>query len=304
MRSVLVLMGVIVLAGLFRGQTASAAPAAYTRTEDIVYARKFGTALTLDAFEPARKNGAGVIWIISGSFISDHKNINPKLYGPLLDRGYTVFAVVPGSRPRFLVPEMIEDIERAVRFVRHNATRWQIDPERLGISGSSAGGFLALSAGTRAGPGQPDAHDPVDRESSAVQAVACFYPPTDLLNFGGPGQLMWDHVSHPTPHTPAIYFGPEGDTPEGQRHLAETLSPIRFVTAAMPPTLVYHGDADQMVPVYQAKVFEQKCREAGATFKLVIKPGAGHGNLFGSHLPEVAAFADWYDQHLSLKGGG
>jgi len=275
--------------------------APFTRTEDVVYGRKFGTALTLDVFEPAPKNGAAVLWIISGSFISDHDKISPKLYQPLLDHGYTVFAVVPGCRPRFIVPEMVDDIQRAVRFVRHQAARWQVDPQKLGLSGSSAGGFLALSVGTRGGPGAADAADPVDRESSAVEAVACFYPPTDLVNFSRPGELMWDHVSHPSPHTPAIFFSPDATTPEAQRKIGAELSPINHVKPTMPPTLVYQGDADQMVPIFQARAFEQKCREVGAPFKLVIKPGAAHGNGFGDHLAEVAAFATWYDRHLLAK---
>src|SRR5581483_8341883 len=93
----------LLLAGaLLAASTIVAQPAAFTRTEDIVYARKFGTALTLDAFVPARPNGAAVLWIISGSFISDHDKISPKLFAPLLERGYTVFAVVHGCRPRFV----------------------------------------------------------------------------------------------------------------------------------------------------------------------------------------------------------
>jgi acetyl esterase/lipase len=270
----------------------------YIRTEDVIYGRKFGTALTLDVFEPAKKNGAAVIYVVSGGFVSSHASINPSRYQPLLDRGYTVFAVVHGAQPRFIVPEIIEDINRAIRFVRHNASRWGVDPNKFGISGSSAGGHLSLMIGTQGGPGKSDAKDPIDRESSAVQAVACFYPPTDLLNFSKPGEYIWDHHSSPSPHTPALSFGPRGATREGQREMGRDLSPINFVTARMPPTLVFHGDADKMVPLYQAQLFAQKCKDVGATFKLIVKPGAGHGREFGDHLKEVAGCADWFDQHL------
>ena len=95
---------------------------------------------------------------------------------PLLDRGYTIFAVVHGSQPRYTVPEIIPDINRAVRFIRYHAKDYGIDPQRIGICGASAGGHLSLMIGTAGSKGKQDTSDPVDRESSRVQAVACFFP--------------------------------------------------------------------------------------------------------------------------------
>ena len=276
---------------------AQATPA-YTRTEDVVYGRKFGTALTLDVFEPAKKNGGAIFYIVSGGWVSAHQNITPKVYQPLLDHGYTVFAVVHGAQPRFIVPEIEEDIHRAIRFVRHSVGRWGIDPHKFGISGGSAGGQLSLTIGTQGGPGRVDAADPVDRESSAVQAVACFFPPTDFQNWSKPGENFLDYETTKR-YAPA--FGPKGATPEGRQELEPKISPINFVTGQMPPTLIFHGDADEIVPLYQSKIFEQKCREVGATFKLVVKPGAGHGGKFGDRMKEMAEIADWFDEHLSGK---
>ena len=152
----------------------------FTRTEDVIYGRKFGTALTLDVFQPRTANGVGIILMVSGGWYSAHEAINAGYFRPLLNRGYTVFAVVHGSQPKFVVTEIVADINRAVRFIRHNAARYGVDPNRFGISGSSAGGHLSLTMGTQGGPGDADAKDPVDRESSAVQCVACFFPPTDF----------------------------------------------------------------------------------------------------------------------------
>src|SRR5881296_1669966 len=159
----------------------------YKRTEDVLYGRRPGIALTLDVFEPEKKNGAAVFFMVSGGFFSSHEAINAKTYYPLLERGYTVFAVVHGSQPRFIIPEIEQDIHRAVRFVRHYASRWGVDPHKFGITGASAGGHLSLTLGTQGKPGKEDAKDPIDRESSAVQAVACFFPPTDFLNWGKEG---------------------------------------------------------------------------------------------------------------------
>src|SRR5918993_1544040 len=129
------------LALLALALVAALAPAAaqpgpgYTRTEDVIYGRKFGTALTMDVFTPAKPNGLGVILVVSGGWYSAHEAINPIFFQNVLDRGYTVFAVVHGSQPKFQIPEILGDMHRAVRFVRFNAKKYGIDPERIGITG-------------------------------------------------------------------------------------------------------------------------------------------------------------------------
>src|ERR1700679_51168 len=80
---------------------------AYDRKVDVVYGRKFGMALTMDVFTPkANANGAAVVWVVSGGWFSSHEAINSGFIGELLKRGYTVFAVVHGSQPRFTIPEI------------------------------------------------------------------------------------------------------------------------------------------------------------------------------------------------------
>src|SRR5262245_24344012 len=155
------------------------------RTEDIIYGRKDGMALTMDVFQPSRPNKCGIVYLVNGGWFSSKatpgmQNVTPEYYATFLDRGYTVFAVVTSSQPRDTIPGLISDSQRAVRLVRANAARVGVRADRLGITGSSSGGQLALAVATRAGPGDPDASDPVNRESSAVQAAACFFPPTDF----------------------------------------------------------------------------------------------------------------------------
>src|SRR5512143_3873097 len=78
-----------------------AADEPYTRTEDVIYGRKFGTALTLDVIAPKENaNGAAIVWAVSGGWFSAHEAINPAFVGEYLKRGYTVFAVVHGSQPK------------------------------------------------------------------------------------------------------------------------------------------------------------------------------------------------------------
>src|SRR5262245_55771710 len=89
----------------------AAEPVTYTRTEDVIYGRKYGTALTLDVFTPKENaNGAAVVFVVSGGFVSAHEMINIKSFERILQRGYTIFPVVHGSQPEYTVPEIIEDM--------------------------------------------------------------------------------------------------------------------------------------------------------------------------------------------------
>lgn len=273
-----------------------ATAADYTRTEDVIYGRKYGTALTLDVFRPSEPNGAGILFMVSGGFFSSHEAINPGFLQPFLNRGYTVFAVVHGSQPKFIIPEAMQDIHRAVRFVRANAGKYGVDPSRLGITGASAGGHLSLTMATQGKEGDPNAKDPVERESSKVQSVACFFPPTDVLNYSKPGE---DAVGVGTLAGFKAAFGPRSDTPEGRQQLGREVSPIYYVHSNMPPVLIIHGDADRLVPIYQAEQFVDRCKQMGVEAKLIVREGKDHG--WPEIVKDLEIFADWFDEHLSKK---
>jgi acetyl esterase/lipase len=287
--------------------TFAAVPTTYTRTEDVIYGRKYGMALTLDVFTPKEHaNGAAVVFAVSGGFASAHEFINGNSYEQLLNRGYTIFAVVHGSKPAFTVPEILEDMYRAVRFIRHNAQRFHIDPDRIGASGVSSGGHLSLMLGLAAPIGKADANDPIDRESSRVNAVACFFPPTDFMNWGRPGRDLIQALEvELVAHKPPFDFREEDPQThqlvlitdrERRLKIVREISPVNHVTPDATPTLIIHGDADKLVPIQQAKVFEDRMREAKAPFKLVVKPGADHG--WPDMLKDMTTLADWFDKYL------
>jgi acetyl esterase/lipase len=272
---------------------AQAEDRAFTRTEDVIYGRAFGTALTLDVFRPEKPNGLGVIYVVSGGWFSAHEFITPKVAQPLLNHGYTVFAVVHGSNPRFHIPEIFEQMERSVRFIRFNAAKYGIDPGRIGVAGGSAGGHLSLMLGTHGGPGKPDAKDPVDRQSSAVQAVACFFPPTDFLNYGQPGESA---VGEGTLKDFRSAFGDVPTDPDAKKKFAESISPIYHVKAGVPPIFIIHGDADKLVPIQQADIFLDKAKAVGGVTKLDTRKGASHG--WDKWEADISLFADWFDMQL------
>jgi acetyl esterase/lipase len=265
----------------------------FSRTEDVIYGRKFGTALTLDVFTPAKTNGLGIVFMVSGGWYSAHEAIRPALFKPLMERGYVVFTVVHGSQPKFTIPEIEQDIHRAVRYIRSHAPRYGVDASRLGITGASAGGHLSLLMAGKGGPGERDARDPVDRESSAVQCVACFFPPTDFLNYSREGETaLGDGILKNF----KAAFGPRVEIPDEREKLGLEISPIYFVSSNTPPILIVHGDADKLVPIYQAERFIARCREAGSEAKLVVREGMAHG--WAGMEKDLELFADWFDKYL------
>jgi acetyl esterase/lipase len=272
----------------------------------LIYGRKYGLALTLNVFRPRENpNGLGIVFVISGGWFSTHEAAGalPR-FNYLLDRGYTVFAVTHGSQPKFTIPEILEDMHRAVRFVRFHAAEYGVDPDHLGITGGSAGGHLSLMQGTAGADGGPKAKDPVDRVSSTVQAVACFYPPTDFLNYGKPGE---DAIGRGRLAKFAAPFDFREFDPKLSKYVTITdeakikeigrkISPITHVSATSAPTLIIHGDADDLVPIQQAQIMVEKLKAAGVDAQLIVREGAGHG--WADTTKDSTAIAEWFDGHL------
>ncbi len=252
----------------------------------------------MDIWKPAKPNGSGVIFIVSGGFKSgidlvDSGPFVPVVVKPFLDRGYTLFAVCHGAQPKFTVSEIVPDIHRAVRFIRVHAKERGVDPDRLGIMGGSSGGFLALSIGVAGKPGDPAAKDPVDRASSRVQAVACFNPASDLVNFGKVGRSIVEyHSVKPTSDA----FGVREKPKEEQIKLLRELSPLGAVTKETPPTLIIHGDSDLAVPYEQSERFIAKLAENGVPHQLITRKNAGH--RWPDMGKDYPLLADWFDKHL------
>jgi dipeptidyl aminopeptidase/acylaminoacyl peptidase len=269
------------------------------RFRDVVYGHKFGMALTLDVLKPAKPNGAGVLFMVSGGFNSDMAAADggffgPARYKPLLQRGYTVFLVCHGSQPKFTVSEIVADIHRSVRFIRVHAKDYGVDPDRLGITGVSSGGFLALTIGTKGHDGDPNAKDAVDRASSRVQAVGCFCPASDLVDYGKTGRCILEY--EPVKFAWHV-FGLEGKARDEQVKALRALSPLGFITKQTPPTLIVHGDADPLVPYEQSERFDAKLAANGVPHRLVTRKNAGH--VWLDIAKDFVVVADWFDKHLA-----
>ena len=257
-------------------------------TPDVVYGHKDGMALTFDVYQPKKDaNGAGVVFMVSGGWYSRWSPPAPDggSYKPMLDAGFTVFAVRHGSSPKYIIPEIIEDVRRSVRYIRLHAAQFGVDPERLGVTGGSAGGHLSLVLGTASDPGDPQAKDEVLRATDRVAAVVAYYPPTDLR--------PWVEETSPYyQRYPALRF---------EAAKATACSPLFQATADDPPTLMIHGDNDNVVPLDHSERILAEFKKVGVPSELIVISGAAHGFKGDDGTRAAAARVDWFKKYLLKK---
>jgi acetyl esterase/lipase len=271
---------------------------AQSRIQDVIYLKQGGCAYTMDVFKPKTTNHKAVVWLVSGGWISSHEGISEPLAKVFTDKGFTVFEVVHGSQPKYTIPEIVPMVRHAIRFVRYNASTYDILPNAIGVSGMSAGGHLSLEIAGLGDDGDPNAKDPVDRVSSRADAVVAFMPPTDFENWGADGAMPFKN-----PAMAVFYpaFGVTGQTPkEAVERIAHDTSPIQLIKPGYPPTLIIHGDKDALVPLQQAKRMDAALETGKIVHKLVVIPGGGHDatTLIGG----IAATLHWFSTHLPASG--
>jgi len=271
-----------IVASVIFGSLAQVA-SAQTRTQDVIYMKLGGSAFTMDVFRPEKPNKAAIVFMVSGGWVSDHSMLTsfmPGIEKLFADAGFTVFEVVHGAQPRFKVPEIVEQVRTAVRFVHAHATDYGIDTNRVGVSGISSGAHLSLMIA-----GWPD---------SPVNAVAAIAPGTDLANWGKPGFLFSDDPVI-APFLPALGIDPKAPK-DDLIALLQKLSPITYVNANYPPTLIVHGDDDRLVPLQQSQVMDQALAKAGAEHKLEVIPGGGHDEKTFS--AGIMKALEWFKEKL------
>lgn len=279
---------------------------------NVVYGMHSGTALLMDIHTPAEPNGHGIIviagsgWHSAGDYDAGqlkNRALAPGMGGTeLLNAGYTLFTINHRAAPRFRFPAAVEDAKRAVRFVRHNAERFGIDPDRIGAIGSSSGGHLSAMLGvvdaTSDAENKPDG---VEAQSSQVQAVVAYCPATDLVGFSVDGEGRHD-VASSFIGAPYTFVSPRVDA------LYREASPVSHVSKGDAPMLLVHGDADSQVPYQQSETLRDKLRSAGVKTRLIRIVGGEHlntGHGFTSpdgNTPDyLAPTVEWFDNHLQVE---
>ena len=245
--------------------------------EDITFGKADDTELKLDL---ARPQGDGpfpaIVFIHGGGWYQGNRQGYRGQIQEAARRGY-VAATISYRLMQFdesekeattatpIFPAQIHDAKAAIRWVRANAKKYHVDPNRIGVTGGSAGGHLSLlvgltdpSSNLEGDSGNPD-------QSSRVQAVVNVFGPTDMTFCHEKSSVAW------------IFRLFMGGTPSETAERYKTASPLTYVSEDDPPVLTLHGDQDALVPVEQAKKLDEMMKAAGASHTLMVFEGQGHG---------------------------
>jgi acetyl esterase/lipase len=266
--------------------------------KNVVFGTYSGLALLMDVHCPARPNGYGIVVIPGSGWTSKQTYDAPLLTAlassvrfflpKLFEAGYTLFVANHRNGPRFQYPAAVEDVQRAVRFIRYNANLYSINPKRIGAVGYSSGAHLAALLGVLDVQEDSDDPDPVNRVSAQVQCVVAAATPTDFTHFQSAawalfmGQLVALPGGSPDPIAVKAY---------------RTASPVTHVSSSSAPMLLVHGDADAIVPFQMAEIMREAMEKVGVDVKVIQLPGGSHD--FAGETIKRPDWPDFFSESVS-----
>lgn len=239
--------------------------------QNVIYGEAGGVKLLMDVYLPKAFPGKrpGVLLVHGGGWVGGDKAAYVNIGKALAAHGYDAFSVNYRLAPRFHYPAQLDDVQRAVRFIRAHAADYNLDPARIGALGDSAGGYLVAFLGLR---DTRDNSDPsLANYSSKVECVVDFYGPTD---FTIPLQLA--HINNLVTNLLTMYFGKK---PGEDASLYRDGSPIAFVSKEAPPFLILQGTTDNLVPPDQSERLYDALHKAGNDVTLLLAYNMPHGFL-------------------------
>jgi alpha-L-fucosidase 2 len=272
--------------------------AAETRipTEDgVVYGVADGQQLTMDYYAPKGGSIHPIAVIIHGGGYhgGDSKSGSEAYVADFLaPAGYAVFSVNYRVAPKYPYPCMVLDVQRAVRYIRYNASKWNADPEKIALVGGSAGGFVSNMVGLLNGDGDPKAADPVDRVSAKAQAVVSLY-----------AQSSFEFV----PLNADVHrFLDPLIAQKGEKEAIREASPITYVSKDDPPFLQIIGDQDEYIPVSETVNLEKALHKVGVRCDTIVIAGGKHGTGGWNSIRGVPDWerqmVEWLNARLNHQG--
>jgi acetyl esterase/lipase len=259
---------------------------------DVEFANPDGQHLQLDLARPKSGDGPfpAVVCIHGGGFRAGSRKGYDGLCLRLAQHGFVACTVSYRLAPKYQFPAAVNDVKEAIRWVRANAKKYNIDPDRIGVTGGSAGGhlaqFLGVTADVRGFEGTGANLD----KSSRVACVVNYYGPSDFTKSYG--------KSVDAAQVLPLWLG--GNLEQARARHIEA-SPLYWVTPHAAPTLCIHGTKDNYVAHEQAVWIMDRLQAAGVEAELLTLEGAGHGfKGEDAERAEKAMFA-FLDKHLKKK---
>jgi len=219
----------------------------------------------LDLYLPEQAEGQLplVVWIHGGGWVGGNKEGCPAV--PLTTKGYAVASINYRLSQHAVFPAQIQDCKTAIRWLRANAAKYDLDPEHVGVWGASAGGHLVALLGLTAGIKEFEGNGGNLDQSSRVQAVIDCCGPSDLTKMGALGDRPGSYA--------ALLIG--GPAPQNLEK-ARRASPLSYVAKDVAPFLIIHGDKDTLLPLAQSEMLAAALQKVGAEVTFQVVKGGGH----------------------------
>ncbi len=254
---------------------------------DVEYSR-VGERVAMDIFRPKTGGPHPVVLAIhGGGFRAGSRAGYHRFCIELAQKGFVAATASYRLAPRHQFPAAVEDVKAAVRFLRANARKYDLDPERIGATGGSAGGHLALMLGLTGQSTAFDGTGPHLEQSSRVQAVVNFYGPTDFTKSYDASvdakDVLPQWIGNDLVHN-------------RKQHLVA--SPLYHVSPLAPPILTVHGTKDTYVAYEQGQWLDERMKAAGGVHELETIEGAGHGFKGPDLARAEARLLEWFNQYL------
>lgn len=228
---------------------------------------EYAPGLKLDAYVPRGRGPFPAVIIAHGGGweAGDKVTYVAPLFEPLAKGGFAWFSIDYRLTPAVRHPEQLDDLRRAIRYVRHNAARFRVDPQRIAILGESASGQMVALVASRPCPPVADSADPVNRADCRPNAVVSFYGVYDFV----------PRVTDASPRSLLVrLFGPR-ELDDASRALLREYSPITHAHRDLPPTLLLQGTNESLHE--QTLAYARRLKEVGARHELHLLDGAPHG---------------------------
>ncbi|WP_288314631.1 alpha/beta hydrolase [uncultured Mediterranea sp.] len=243
-----------------------------------------------------------IVYYPGGGFTSANHEKFIEMRMALAKAGFVVAAAEYRTVPdRY--PALINDAKAAVRYLRAHARKFGIDPQRIGVIGDSAGGYVAQMMGTTNGEKQFDTGD-FTEVSSDVQAAVTIYGISNLMNIGeGYPEAIQEVHKSPAVTEALLIHGPAFADFAGESILSDPqkaleASPIGHIKQGMPPFLIMHGSADKLVSPIQSEQLYRALTEKGNQADYIEVEGAGHGDLYWFQPAIIDTVVRWFKEHL------
>lgn len=260
--------------------------------------------MQLDLLQPQKKTKMpAIVYVTGGGFINANRDNGVQLRNYLAEKGYVVASITYRVAPTAQFPQPLEDVKASIRYLRAHADQWNIDKDRIGIIGGSAGGYLSAFAGTTSGTKTFDKGENL-QESSRVSCAVDLYGLSDLSQVGmdyspevqqlhksaGATEALWVNGS-------PVFGGKDGGVLADPK-ATEAANPIAYIGKNSAPMLLMHGTADKVVSPGQTDLLYQALKAKGVPAERYEIPGAAHGGVYWVQDKVLQVIGDFFDRYL------